>query len=246
MVYILLPVYNEEENLEQLLARISSQIRRQTLDFEILCYNDGSTDNSLKILNDHTNTLPLHIIGEPDNRGLGTAFRRLLKEALVRSTSDDDIIVVLDSDNSHNPGLIYRIIDRIRDGFDVVIASRYLPDSRIVGVSRFRQWLSIGASRLMQLLFPIKGVRDYTCGYRGYSVAIIRKAFAHYGDRCIIETGFACMAELLIKLRALSVLCVEIPLILRYDQKGGESKMDVSRTVRRTLRLLWRLKRGHE
>jgi dolichol-phosphate mannosyltransferase len=73
-------------------------------------------------------------------------------------------------------------------------------------------------------------------------VAILQKAFEKYGDRLIEETGFACMAELLIKLRSLDVLAVEVPLVLRYDQKSGTSKMNVLQTVKRTLSMISRLR----
>ena len=159
------------------------------------------------------------------------------------SFDKDDIAVVLDSDNTHNPEHIYQMANKIRDGFNVAIASRYLKDSRIVGVTSFRQFLSIVASWMMRILFPIKGVRDYTCGYRAYSLECLRNAYEKFGDRLIEEKGFACMAELLIKLRSLRVLAVEVPLILRYDQKEGESKMEIIKTIKRTILMLLRLKR---
>ena len=95
----------------------------------------------------------------------------------------------------------------------------------------------------MRLIFPIKGVKDYTCGYRAYSIQCIRMVKEKFGENLIEEKGFACMAELLIKLRTMNPLVVEIPLVLRYDQKGGVSKMNVHKTIYRTLKMLLRLKR---
>jgi dolichol-phosphate mannosyltransferase len=95
----------------------------------------------------------------------------------------------------------------------------------------------------MRILFPIQGVKDYTCGYRGYRISIIQRALNKLGDRLIEEKGFACMAEMLIKLRTMGVLAVEVPLILRYDQKAGTSKMKIAKTIQRTLLMLLKLKR---
>ena len=212
------------------------------LNYRIIAYNDGSTDNSDEILSRCTKTTPIISLGSTENKGLGIALFQLLKEAIKISQDEDDIVIVLDSDNSHNPEHIYHMVNKARDGFDVVIASRYLKDSRIVGVSKFRQFLSYNASCIMRLLFPIKGVKDYTCGYRAYSIACLKKAFNKFGEKLIEEHGFACMAELLIKLKTLNILAVEIPLVLRYDYKGGESKMELQKTIIKTLRRILILK----
>ena len=140
------------------------------------------------------------------------------------SFNEEDIAIVLDSDNTHNPEHVYQMVNKIRDGFDVAIASRYLRDSRIIGVTKLRQILSIGASWIMRILFPIKGVRDYTCGYRAYNITCLRKALDKFGDKLVEDKGFACMAELLIKLRSMHILAVEVPLILRYDQKKEKAR----------------------
>jgi dolichol-phosphate mannosyltransferase len=97
---------------------------------------------------------------------------------------------------------------------------------------------------MFQILFPIRGVRDYTCGYRAYRTETIRAAAAMYGDQLITETGFSCMADLLLKLRRLPLEMSEIPLELRYDRRGGGSKMRVLRTIRQTLMLMVRRRLG--
>ena len=242
-IYILLPAYNEGKALEPLLKRIKTGMENRSFDYQVIAYNDGSTDNTLDILKQNKHGIPLKIIGKEQNEGLGFAFFSLIREVIKLSFNEEDIAIVLDSDNTHNPEHVYQMVNKIRDGFDVAIASRYLRDSRIIGVTKLRQILSIGASWIMRILFPIKGVRDYTCGYRAYSVECLRKACEKFGNHLIDEKGFACMAELLIKLRSMHILAVEVPLILRYDQKKGESKMEVIKTIKRTILMLLRLKR---
>lgn len=242
IIYILLPAYNEGKALEPLLKRIKTGMENRGFAYEVIAYNDGSTDNTLDILKQNKYGIPLRIIGKDQNEGLGFAFFSLIREVIKLSFDEEDIAIVLDSDNTHNPEHIYQMVNKIRDGFDVAIASRYLKDSRIVGVTSFRQFISIGASWMMRILFPIKGIKDYTCGYRAYSLECLRNAYKKFGDRLIEEKGFACMAELLIKLRSLRVLAVEVPLVLRYDLKGGYSKMNILKTIKRTLLMLLRLK----
>ena len=241
MIYILIPVYNESGNLGALFKKIKKGMERNKLEYKIVAYNDGSTDDSLEVLESYVGTVPLEVIGLQENKGLGTAFKSLLLY-VAKHAEDIDIAVVMDSDNTHNPEHVFQMVEKIQNGFDLVIASRYRSDSRIVGLTKFRKLLSFGASILMRVVFPIHGVRDYTCGYRAYRVGIIQKALQKYGEAIITEKGFACMAEFLIKLQTLNLLASEVPLILRYDFKQGASKMDIKATITRTLQLLMRLR----
>jgi dolichol-phosphate mannosyltransferase len=93
------------------------------------------------------------------------------------------------------------------------------------------------------MMFPIRGVRDYTCGYRAYRADALR-AVDKFGDALISETGFSCMADLLLKLRKLPLKMSGVPLELRYDRRGTDSKMRVLRTIRQTLMLLLRRRLG--
>ena len=94
------------------------------------------------------------------------------------------------------------------------------------------------ANFLLKMLFPIKGVSDYSCSYRAYTAKILQLAKSIYRDKLIEEKGFACMAELLIKLRRLHIIACETSLLLRYDKKAGRTKMDVLDTALKTLRLI--------
>ncbi len=152
-MYVLLPIYNEAGNLERLFSRIREGMERSGFIYHIIAYNDGSTDGSADILAGFAGKYPLTNIGDTRNHGLGHGLRTLLREVCRIAQSDDDIAVVLDSDNSHNPELFRSMVDKTRQGFDVVIASRYLADSRVIGVSLFRIYLSVGASLMMRLFF---------------------------------------------------------------------------------------------
>jgi dolichol-phosphate mannosyltransferase len=128
----------------------------------------------------------------------------------------------------------------IEEGNDVVIASRFAPGGRSIGVPWTRALLSRGASVLFRVVHPIRGVRDYTCGYRAYRAGLLRQAFARWGRDFISEPGFTCMVDILLKLHRLGAVATEAPLVLRYERKPGKSKMDVKRTTVDALRLLVR------
>jgi len=240
-ILVNLPVYNEAGGIEELLCRIKNIMEFRNLSYKVILYDDGSTDNSVEIINRLKQALPIIVIEGQKNKGLGVALSNLIKKS-IEIGKEEDMVVVMDSDNTHSPEYIFKMIEKIRDGFDIVISSRYQPDSRIVGVNLTRQFLSHIASMVMKTIFPIKGARDYTCGYRAYNMEVLKKAYLIYGDRIIEQTGFACMAELLIKLSFMGALVTEVGLILRYDRKIGQSKMQIMKTIINTLLALVKLR----
>ena len=121
-----------------------------------------------------------------------------------------------------------------------VIASRYQAGSRVLGVPFHRNLLSLAARGLFTVAFPIRGVRDYTCGFRAYRQELLQHALDYYGDSFVSEKGFSCMVDVLLKLRRFRPVMGEAPMILRYDLKGGVSKMNVAKTVWQTLKLIAR------
>lgn len=233
MVYLLLPAYNEERDLATLLSRVKDAFEILHIpEYTVLVVNDGSTDRTAEIARQFQQEMPLELLDHGVNKGLGqamlTGFRRAA--ALMR---EEDILVTMDADNTHDPALIGAMIGKIRAGADVVIASRYEPGGEEVGLSETRSFLSRGASGLLHIFFPLPHAQDYTCGYRAYRGSMMRSAWAVYGERLVEERGFTCMAEILIKLRAMGAQIAEVPLVLRYDLKTGSSKMKVVRTILR-------------
>jgi dolichol-phosphate mannosyltransferase len=236
-VIVVLPAYNEEENMGDLLKRIDQAMADENQPYRIIVVDDGSKDRTVEIAREHAGSIPILVHQHTVNQGLGGTIRDGLHLA-VQNAGDRDIIVAMDADNTHTPGLIRSMTRLVLEGNDVVIASRYQRGAYIRGVPFHRQVLSLGARVLFQIVFPIHGVRDYTCGYRAYRASVLREAFDRFGEEFISEDGFQCMVDILLKLRSMDVIFRECPLILRYDFKGGASKMKVMQTTWRTLRLL--------
>lgn len=237
MIYIVLPAYNEERDIRALLERIRDVMTDPALDGKVLVVNDGSTDGTVSVVNAFAQTVPLELLQHEKNKGLGQAITTGLRRA-SELASGSDIIVAMDADNTHDPKLIKQMVQHIQAGKDVVIASRYEKGGEEIGLSWPRHVFSWGASFLLRLFFSIPGAKDYTCGYRAYRGELLHEAFKYYGDRFIEERGFTCMAEILLKLGGLSARVGEVPLVLRYDFKSGQSKMKVFRTVWRYLVLI--------
>lgn len=237
MIHVVLPAYNEEKTIGPLLDAFAAMRKEYPYKFRIIIVDDGSTDKTLAIITTKNKTVSLKVIRHRKNKGLNDSLRDGLIEAL-KSAEAQDIIITMDADNTHTPGLIVRMVRMVREGSDVVIASRYLTDSRVKGVPFHRLYLSWAARIIFTMLFPIQGVRDYTCGYRAYKASVLRQAFSYYGKEFINQPGFSCMVDILLKLRQFDVIITEAPLILRYDQKRSVSKMNIGKTIQESLILI--------
>jgi dolichol-phosphate mannosyltransferase len=241
-LFVVLPAYNEEQNLPGLLEKLNEALTNDGFQFKIVVVDDGSRDATPRILEEYKTRLPLVVYRHEKNQGLGATIRDGLIHG-TELTGDRDIIVTMDADETHSPGLILRMVRMIIEGHDVVIASRYQPGARVIGLDLHRRIISWFASRLIRLLFPTPGVRDFTCGYRAYRAAVLKQAFARYGSSFVEREGFECMVDILLKLRRMPLIFGEVPLILRYDLKG-ESKMRLVKTSMGTMRLLLKRRFG--
>ena len=232
MILVLLPAFNEEESLPLLMPKLKDTLSKYDEGYKILVCDDGSNDRTLEMLKGYSNEMPLEVIAHKINRGLGESSRDLFERA-AELTTKDDVIVRLDCDDTHEPEYIPTIIDKVRSGYDVVIASRFARGGGQQGVSSYRAAISRAANLFMKIFFPIKGLREYSSGFRGYNASKVKEAISFYGNNFIQlkGLGFTCTLEKLVKLRLIGARFGEIPFVLRYDQKQSSSKMVSSVTT---------------
>lgn len=232
MLWILLPAFNEEDSLLVLLPKIAEKVEGRGLPYRIVVVEDGSSDRTGVVLEQYRSQLPLDIVMHPINRGLGEAERDGFEYIAARCAADD-IIIRMDSDDTHEPEYMFRLTDKIREGFDVVNTSRFRPGGGQVGVNAYRATISRAANVFMKIMFPIPGTRDYSCGYRAYRGRVIQDAIRVYGNNFIQlrGLGFTSTLEMMVKLHLLGCRFAEVPFVLRYDQKNGASKMVSSVTT---------------
>ena len=226
MIVILLPAYNEEESLPQLMPKIIDTMSKLGEEYKVVVCNDGSKDKTMEILTNYASTMPLEIIHHKINRGLGETIRDLFEKA-AELANKNDIIIRLDCDDTHEPEFMPTLIEKVRSGYDVVIASRFAPGGGQMGVNGYRAFISNAANLFMKIFFPISGLREYSCGYRAFNAKIILEAISFYGNDFVQlkGLGFTCTLEKLIKLKILNAKFGEVPFVLRYDQKISNSKM---------------------
>ena len=136
-IIVMLPAYNEEKDLPALLNRIQHALEKWA-NYQVVVVDDGSADRTAQIVRDAAMQMPVELIQHPQNMGLGAAMRTGLKAAAQSS----DVVITLDADNSQDPELIKTMVQRLDEGFDVVIASRFQPGAQEIGVPLFRVFLS--------------------------------------------------------------------------------------------------------
>ena len=151
--FVILPAYNEEQALPRLLAKLVPLYTEGRLAGRILVVDDGSRDHTADIA--HNWGDPVKLVSHSHNMGLGAAIRTGLTHG-TRLAAPDDAIVTMDADDTHIPGLVPRMVQILREGYDLVIASRYQPGSRTLGVSAARRFLSWGGPGCFKSRCPCK------------------------------------------------------------------------------------------
>lgn len=244
-VYVCLPCYNEEANIGLLVEEWETErekIKKLNYEMQVVLIDDKSTDDTLNVM-EHCRkqydniTIIQHEVNQNLGGGVKTAFGYFLKNG-----ESGDVCFLMDGDNTHAPCYSIPMLERLKEGYDCVIASRYCNNSNVVGVPKIRLFLSDGARLFYTLVLGVKGVKDYTCGYRGYTYDIISKATKKYGEHFIEMKTFACMMEVLYKLNLCGARFSEVGFELRYDNKQGESKMKILKTVRDSVGTAFKLR----
>lgn len=256
MLYIVLPAYNEEEALPVLLEDIEHNCA--AIPHQIIVVNDGSTDRTLDVVQGYAQTHSnVHGVNHEQNQGLGAAINsgfqyvlnfndyqvNLLDDLDQKKQEVPDLVITMDADNTQPADCIPLLYDEICSGADLVIASRYVQGGEQHGLSLGRRGLSWGAGRFMRFFAPIKGVRDYSCGYRAYRLKLLAEGTRQYGPNIIKSRNFSGMVELLLKVAPFAERVTEVPLKLHYELKKGASKMRIGATIWGYVQLIYQLKR---
>jgi len=230
MIYFVLPIYNEENNVKVIVPEIRRCMAGE--EYKIVAINDGSSDGSLQLLKD-LKAKDLLIDGSLINMNIGAAFSLAIDRITRDSQDENDVVVILESDQTSNIELVHDLISEIRDkGQDIVIASRYLKGGGYQNFPLPRLIYSWCANALLRFFFPIPKATDYTIFLRGYRVSAFYPVLDKLTSHAFLQShGFVANSELLVKLTVFTDKVSEIPFIYDYGRKVGKSKMNVFRTI---------------
>ncbi|MCS5420588.1 MULTISPECIES: polyprenol monophosphomannose synthase [Psychrilyobacter] len=225
---IIIPTYNESENVEKLLETIY----RVKNDLNILIVDDNSPDKTYEVIEKlmvekYKDKLFIH--KRSGKLGLGTAYIAGFKWALAR---DYDYIFEMDADFSHNPKYIPEFLKEI-ETHDLVIGSRYVPGGGVVNWGIIRKFISRGGSLYSRIILgaPIK---DFTGGFKCFR----RKTLENLNLDRIVSNGYSFQVELNYKVWLKGMKIKETPIIFE-DRTLGQSKMSKKIFLEAILKVLW-------
>ena len=232
-IWIFLPAFNEEESLRRLLPKFRD-VRQHLPNYESVVFvvDDGSSDATARVAREAAGDMPVEVLVHPINRGLGETERDGF-EYLAARLADDDLVVRLDCDDTHEPEYIVSLVNKVNEGFDVVNTSRFQPGGYQKGVNWYRGGISRAANLFMKLMFGMPGIKDFSCGFRAYRGKLVKDSVRVFGNSLLQMRGFGFTStlEIIVKLHLLGARFAEVPFGLRYDQKASESKMVSSTTM---------------
>ena len=240
MIIVFLPAYNEEVALPRLVKKFDDELKSANEPYRVVVLDDGSSDKTAAVGEELAKKYPLILLRHTVNQGLGQTMIDGLTY-VAENASPNDFVVTLDCDDTHDPHYVHAALQKAREGYDVVVLSRYQKGGGEKGLSAVKSLLSRGAGTFLKVFFPIRGVKEYSCGYRVYRASALQKALRTFGKNFIRlpHMGLVVTPEILLKLRMLKCRITEIPFVLRYDQKPGVSKNKPLKTIAGYFALLW-------
>ncbi|WP_316789411.1 polyprenol monophosphomannose synthase [Pedobacter frigoris] len=211
---VIIPTYNEKENIEKIIRKVFSLNHF----FELLIIDDGSPDGTADIVKKLQQEYPaLHLEERKGKLGLGTAYIHGFKWALERPQYQ--YIFEMDADFSHNPDDLIRLRQACVDGADVAIGSRYVNGVNVVNWPMSRVLMSYFASMYVRIITGIN-IQDATAGFKCYR----KKVLATIPMDKIKFVGYAFQIEMKFTAIKYGFKVVEVPIIFT-DRTEGTSKM---------------------
>src|SRR6516225_6601842 len=179
VLYICIPAYNEAQTIGVLLWRIRKVFQEYSREYEILVYDDGSTDSTQETLRPYADVLPLTVLGGREHLGYDRALDALARAVSARTRYPRrDAMITLQADFTDQPEHLPELIKRFEGGADLVVAERTLPETTPKAVRRLR-WIASWAARRAG---GVAGISDPFGALRLYRISLIRDLLKDVGD----------------------------------------------------------------
>jgi dolichol-phosphate mannosyltransferase len=225
--WLVLPTYNEAENLEAFLA---AALPKLPADARVLVVDDNSPDGTGKLADRlAAEDERVRVLHRTQKEGLGPAYIAGFREALAQGAG---LILEMDADFSHDPAYLPRLLEAAQRA-DLVIGSRYVEGGGVSDWSALRRGISRGGSAYARLILGV-GVRDLTGGFKCFRREVLETIDLDAVD----ARGYAFQIEVTYRTLQAGFKVVEVPIVFR-DRQAGSSKMDGSIV----LEAIWRVPR---
>lgn len=222
MLYICVPTYNEAPTVGVLLWRIRKVFQEYSREYEVIVYDDGSTDATTETLEPYAKVLPLTVIRSETRRGYGPTLSALCKEVSRRTRySRRDAMVVMQADFTDQPEMLPELVKRFEGGADIVVAER----NRSSMPSAVRRLTQV-APWLIRPFVSTADVRDPFGSFRLYRISVLRDLLKASSDAPIVTTdGWAANVELLVKTMPHARRIERIDVSPRYDVRARDTRI---------------------
>jgi dolichol-phosphate mannosyltransferase len=238
IAWLILPTYNEAENIEALLLAAAEALARAPCeDFRVLVVDDGSPDGTGRIADGlATEHEWVRVLHRTTKEGIGPAYLAGFRQALSEGAA---FVLEMDSDFSHDPADLVRLLQAMQDGADLALGSRYVPGGGVSDWGLLRRLVSEGGSTYARLVLGLS-VRDLTGGFKCFRREVL-EAIHLDGVRA---QGYAFQVELTYRAIRAGFRVVEVPIVFR-DRQRGQSKMSW-RIAAEAMWLVPRLRHGRQ
>jgi len=227
---VIIPTYNEADNIQKIIPEVLMNTTPEN-EFNILVVDDNSPDGTAKLAED-LNSKFVNILKRERKLGLGTAYVAGFHYAIKNNY---DYVFEMDADFSHDPKYLKSFIEKIIEGYDLVIGSRYINGISVLNWPLRRLILSYMASMYTRMVTGLK-VMDTTAGFMCYRVSALKQINL---DK-VRSNGYSFQIEMKFKFYKRGFKIFEVP-ILFIDRREGESKMS-RKVVYEAYFMVWKLK----
>jgi dolichol-phosphate mannosyltransferase len=226
--WLILPTYNEAENIERLVRAVLPQLARSGMPRTVLIVDDGSPDGTGAIADRLAEELPeVRVLHRSAKQGLGRAYLAGFEVALAGGA---ELILEMDADFSHDPVDVPRLI-AASGAADLVLGSRYVAGGGVTNWGRLRRALSRGGSWYARVLLGVP-VQDLTGGFKCFN----RRVLEHIDLEGVHADGYGFQIELTYRAIQAGFTVAEVPILFR-ERREGNSKM----TARIAIEAVWKV-----
>jgi dolichol-phosphate mannosyltransferase len=216
--WLILPTYNEAENVQAIVTAAGEVLSSAAPEgFRVLVVDDGSPDGTGRLADalaaEHVWVEVLH---RAEKNGIGPAYLAGFRHALERGAG---YVMEMDSDFSHDPADLARLLAAVHEGADLALGSRYVPGGGVRDWGLVRRFISEGGSMYARLVLGLR-VRDLTGGFKCFRREVLEAI--QFDD--VRSQGYAFQVELTYRAVQAGFRVVEVPIVFR-DRQRGQSKM---------------------
>ncbi|MFP4024618.1 MAG: glycosyltransferase [Thiohalospira sp.] len=236
MIYFLIPVYNESQNIYQLQKDLVKCLPNQKKIFVFV--DDCSTDNTVNLIHETFYNDNYKVLEKKENIGPGDSFNIGFEWIIEHKQENNSFIVTLEGDNTTDLSILPKMIAISELGYDLVLSSVYAQGGKLNKTTFFRKYLSFFANIILRSTLNLN-VLTLSSFYRVYNINLIQK-IKENNESIISEKGFLSKVEILIKAINLNASIIEVPTTLLSHKRKGKSKMNIYRTIFDYLRLIFK------